>query len=204
MEAAIRDQIAFFQDIGQAFEWKVYDYDRPVDLKQRLSAHGFECEDAESILVLDMAEAPDILLQPPAHDVRRLTDPGQIGQVVAIKAQVWGQDRTDVGRYLADALTSQPQRMSVYVGYVDGQSASAGWIYFPEGSRFASLWGGATLSGFRRRGLYTALLAARLQAAMERRVDFLTVDASEMSRPILERHGFIKIAEAVACHWRPK
>jgi hypothetical protein len=29
------------------------------------------------------------------------------------------------------------------------------------------------------------------------------VDASPMSRPILEKHGFQQIATAVACTWQP-
>jgi hypothetical protein len=203
VEVAIREQIAYFRGIGQGFEWKVYDYDRPADLRARLAAHGFECEDAESILVLDLAEVPAVLLEPLPHDLRRITDPDQLDQVVAVKKQVWGEEDTDVGRYLAEALTNQPKQMSVFVGFVGGRAASVGWIYYPAGSRFASLWGGSTLSRFRRRGLYTALLAVRLREALERGVEYVTVDASDMSRPILERHGFVKIAEAVACHWRP-
>ena len=27
--------------VGQPFEWKLYDFDRPSNLKERLLAHGF-------------------------------------------------------------------------------------------------------------------------------------------------------------------
>lgn len=78
------------------------------------------------------------------------------------------------------------------------------WVYFPKHSQFASLWGGSTVSGFRRQGLYTALLAVRAQEASARGVRYLTVDASDMSRPILEKFGFEVIAHAYPCKWTAK
>ena len=32
----IREQVRYFESIGQDFEWKLYDYDQPSDLKERL------------------------------------------------------------------------------------------------------------------------------------------------------------------------
>ena len=47
-EAVIDEQMAYFEGIGQDFEWKLYDYDRPVDLKARLAAKGFEIMSSRS------------------------------------------------------------------------------------------------------------------------------------------------------------
>ena len=74
---------------------------------------------------------------------------------------------------------------------------------FPAHSAFASLWGGSTLPELRGRGLYTGLLAARLQEARARGARYLTVDAGPMSRPILERRGFRLLTHATACTWPP-
>lgn len=92
----------------------------------------------------------------------------------------------------------------MYVAYVDGQPATAAWMLFPPHSQFASLWGGSTLRRFRRQGLYTALLAARAQEARARQVRYLTVDASPMSRPILEKFGFEVSAYSYPCKWEWK
>ncbi|MCA9986957.1 MAG: GNAT family N-acetyltransferase, partial [Anaerolineales bacterium] len=73
---------------------------------------------------------------------------------------------------------------------------------YPAGSQFASLWGGSTIERYRRQGLYTALLAARAQEARGRGVRYLTVDASPMSRPILEKLGFQFIAYSFPCKWQ--
>jgi len=58
------------------------------------------------------------------------------------------------------------------------------------------------VAGFRNQGLYTALLAVRAREARDKGYRFLTVDASEMSRPILEKHGFVKIATTVPYKYR--
>ena len=31
-EAMIREQVSYFESLGQNFEWKLYDYDQPSDL----------------------------------------------------------------------------------------------------------------------------------------------------------------------------
>jgi len=51
-DRVIAEQIAYFQQLGQDFEWKTYDYDTPGDLKDRLSVHGFEAEVPRSRSVL--------------------------------------------------------------------------------------------------------------------------------------------------------
>ena len=79
--------------------------------------------------------------------------------------------------------------------------ATEAWLRMPTHSPFASLWGGATLAPYRGRGLYTALVAVRAQEAKARGYQFLTIDASDMSRPICEKQGFVKFCTAIACVW---
>jgi len=202
VEAAIGEQIAYFEGLGQSFEWKAYDYDTPPDLKDRLAARGFEVEDADAIMVLDLAEAPGALFEPVSQAVQRIGDPARLADVKSVEEAVWGEDFGELMRNLAWTLTEHPERLSVYVAYLDGAPVSSAWVFFPAGSRFASLWGGSTLSEYRGRGLYTALLAARAREARGRGAGYLTVDASPMSRPILEKFGFEMIAYAYACKWK--
>lgn len=197
----IREQVAYFEGIGQGFEWKLYDYDQPANLKERLIAHGFVVEEEEAIMVLDLEEAPATLWQPVTHDVRCIQDPEKLSEVQQIEQDVWNEDFSGLIQYLEESLRNYPDQMSVYVAYVDGQPASAAWIYFPAHSQFASLWGGSTISRFRRQGLFTALLSVRAQEAKARGVRYLTVDASPMSRPILEKFGFTFIAYSYPCKW---
>jgi hypothetical protein len=203
-DVIIRQQVDYFESIGQAFEWKLYDYDQPSDLKERLASHGFIVGEAEAVLVLDLQTAPQILWQPVHQQVLRLTDPQKIADIETIEEQVWNEDFSSLGEYLRGSLRQVPEQMSVYVAYMNGQPASAAWIYFQKHSRFASLWGGSTVSAFRKQGLYTALLAVRAQEARARLVRYLTVDASVMSRPILEKFGFELLAWTYPCKWKRK
>ncbi|MCA1646854.1 MAG: N-acetyltransferase [Chloroflexi bacterium] len=196
-EAAIAKQIAYFQSCGREFEWKAYAHDQPPDLVQRLCAHGFDPDEQEAILVLDLQHPPAELLAP-TPIVRRLHRLDQLPEVSAIRQKVRGDQ---VVERLAYEMEHAPEYLSVYVAYADAAPAACGWTRFPRGSAFASLWGGSTLPELRSRGLYSALLAARVQEARQRGWRFVTVDAGQMSRPILEKRGFRLLTYATACKW---
>lgn len=203
-DATIREQIAYFAELGLAFEWKAFAHDAPPDLTERLAAHGFEIETPpDAIMALDLQAAPGFLFAPITHDLRQIDDPAQMPSVITVQEAVWGQSRAWLAERLAADLAADPTQLSVYVAYVDGVAASSAWIYFHPGTHFASLWGGSTLAAYRKRGLYRALLAVRAQLAHARGVRFLTVDASPMSRPILETCGFQLLTHAHACLWQP-
>jgi GNAT superfamily N-acetyltransferase len=202
-DAAIQAQIAHFATLGHEVEWKVYSHDQPPDLQTRLVAHGFRADQPEAIMVLDVAHPPAALLQPVTLDIRRLTSPAELAHVQAVEAAVWEEDRDWLVQQLSNELQHDPNLLSIYAGYADGEPVSTGWIRFDPRGQWAGLWGGSTLAAYRGRGFYTALLAVRVQEARDRGVRFLTVDASPMSRPILEKHGFERISTAVACVWHP-
>jgi GNAT superfamily N-acetyltransferase len=204
VDRVIAEQIAYYQQLGQDFEWKTYDHDTPDDLKDRLSAHGFEAEEPEALLVLDIDLAPSILLQLVTHDVRRITDPDRLEEIRRIQESVWGEPHTWLIPMLGDDLINDPDHLSVYIAYAEGIPVSAAWISFHDQSQFAGLWGGSTLAAYRGRGFYTALLAARLQEARQRGVRFLTIDASPMSRPIVEKHGFQFLTFTQPFKWHVK
>ncbi len=204
-DEVIREQTDYFQKLGQNLEWKHYEHDTPRDLKSRLAAQGFETDEAEAIVALDLKNISQQLLQPQPLDVRRITDPAQLNDVMLVQDEVW-QAANTVGQreQLEYEMLHAPQTISLYVAYAEGQPVSSAWIRFHETSQFASLWGGSTLPAYRRRGIYTAMLAARAQEALERGARFLTVDAGPMSRPILERLGFQALTISTPCKWKVK
>jgi GNAT superfamily N-acetyltransferase len=74
---------------------------------------------------------------------------------------------------------------------------------FRPGTQFAGLWGGGTLSEWRGRGIYRALVSRRAQLAAARDFRYLQVDASSNSAPILRRLGFQPIATTTPYVWTP-
>jgi GNAT superfamily N-acetyltransferase len=195
-DAAIEQEREYFQSLGQDLEWKAYAHDEPADLVQRLAAHGFDPDETEAILVLDVRTPPAALLAP-TPTVKRLHQVDELREVSAIKQQL-GDDHSL--ERLAYELERAPDYLSVYVAYAENGPAACGWIRFPEASPFAGLWGGATLPELRNRGFYTALLAARVQEARARGWRYVTIDAGHMSRPIVEKRGFRLLTYATACN----
>ena len=194
----IRDEVAYFDDLGHDLEWKLYAHDTPANLGDLLVAHSFVAEDPEAIMVLDVASVPDSLRRSPQHDVRRIPDPAGLREVLAVSQAVWEEDLSELGARLALELCAEPCDLAVYAAYVGDAPACCGWLRYDPRSQFASLWGGSTLPGYRGRGLYTALLAARVQEAQRRGARFVTVDAGVMSRPIVAALGFVQMTTARA------
>lgn len=184
-----------------SLEWKTYDHDQPANLVERLAVHGFEIGEPEAFLVLDIADAPADLLTPVMLDVRRVADAQGVRDYFAVSQAVFDEDHSDWQAELTRLAVARDPSISVYVAYDDGAPVSSCRISFEPGSQFAGLWGGATLESHRGQGYYKALVAARLQEAKARGVRFLYIDASPMSRPILERRGFYLLDYSQPCVW---
>lgn len=204
-DAEIDETVAYFDAQGFPFEWKVYDHDSPADLRRRLAARGFTIEPPEALMVLDLEDAPEFyasLVLP--DELYRVEDAAGIDDLVRMEEAVWETDQQWLGKDLAHNLASVPDLLSIFAIQAEGRVVSAAWIYYHPPSQFGSLWGGSTLPAYRKRGYYTALLVARAREAKLRGYRFLTVDASPMSRPILEKHGFQFLGFSTPCKWTPK
>jgi hypothetical protein len=201
LDQTIRAQIAYFTQMDQPFSWKVYSHDTPPDLAGRLIAAGFAPDDTPgAVMLLDLQAVPDSLLAPVSADIRRITRREELAAVIAIEEQVRGGNYSWMHQRLGAHL-EMPGYLSMYVAYVDDRPACAGWTYFHPNSQFAGLWGGSTLVEQRKRGLYTAVLATRVQEARQRGYRFLMIDASPMSRAIVANHGFQLLTEVRDFEW---
>lgn len=203
-DGEIRAQMAYFAQRDLPFEWNVFAYDKPSDLEERLVAYGFkpdlEPDDPGAVLVLDLQLAPPPLLSHVTADVRQVSR-HQLDDVIHVEERVWGRNFDRLKARLEGHLDI-PGYLSVYVAYVDQDPACCGWVYYHPHSHFATLRGGSTVPAHRQRGLYAAVLSVRVQQALERGYRFLTVDASPMSRPILEKLGFQLLTYARSYKWR--
>ncbi|MFO8148695.1 MAG: hypothetical protein R6T93_00210 [Trueperaceae bacterium] len=203
VDAVIADEIAYWTALGQKVEWKFHAHDLPTDLRQRLLAAGFEADEDEALMALDLRQAPAWVEADGGHDVR-VVGPEGVDDVATVMAGVWPDE---VDRFLAryrDHGAAATERTRFFVGYDGAAPVAAGWT---EASGpvtpFLGLWGGSVLPSHRGRGHYRAVVAARARYARSRGYRFLTVDAGPMSRPILERLGFQRLTTILACTWRP-
>ena len=211
-DAAIAAAIAYFGGLGRSFEWKHHGYDRPADLPDRLRAAGLEPDDEEALVVGEVSQvrarlagatAPTGVTVRPLRDepAGRAADWEGIGR---LHSAVWGESAAGYVAALAAEHDADPTAMSVWLA-VDGVGTvvSAARVNFHQGTDFASLWGGSTLAEWRGRGIYKALVSRRADEAAERGFRYLQVDASDDSRPILERLGLRKLATTTPYVWRP-
>jgi hypothetical protein len=189
LDRVIEKELAHFTPMKQPFTWKVYSHDPLTTLKEKLKSHGFvEDDDPGDVMLLDLEDASAILAKPISADIRRIKDLEGLKDVIHVLDNVWGGHNTWVNDRLGGHL-KVPGYLSVYVAYVNDQPASIGWTYFPKG-HFATLFAGSTLSEYRKHGLYTDILATRLKEIQERGYRYAIVEAGDMSRPIVEKHGF--------------
>ena len=206
-DAVIARQRDFFAARGQQVEWKTYDYDEPADLGERLLRAGFVKEDDEALILGEAAPlaAQDIRLpdgvdraggrdrgrlRPDPHDAR-----GGLGQGAV------------VGHRLAAAhLAARPAR---HGRRASSRSRASGPVLCAarseyDESGFTGLWGGSTLAEWRGRGLYRATLLHRARLGLDRGKDYVRVDASPDSEPILRRLGLHRVATTTPYVFDPR
>ena len=201
-DGAIAEQAAFFRSIDAEVEWKVYGHDLPADLDRRLGATGFEPQERETLMAFDLADGLPGGPVPPGVEIRRITDAAGLEDLIAVSSAAFERDdrrKIDVFRHrLVDPT------LGLYVAYADGRPVSGARLELAPGRSFAGLWGGGTVLGYRSRGIYRGLVAARAREALQRGYRYLTVDARETSRPILERLGFSALTSIRGWKLKPK
>ena len=193
-DAVIAAQAIRFAELGCAWEWKHYSYDRPSELPDRLLAAGFTREPAEALLVAEIADLSLDVAPPAGVKLRAVVDEAGIDALVAVHDEVFGEDHAALGIALLDALKRRPGSVAAVVAMAGKTPVAAARVEFHAGTEFASLWGGGTLGAWRGRGVFRSLVAYRAALASARGFRYLQVDALPDSRPILKRLGFVELA----------
>jgi ribosomal protein S18 acetylase RimI-like enzyme len=194
VDEVIAEQVARFAVAGSSWEWKHYSHDLPADLPERLRAAGLVPEPAEALMVAELAGlAPDVAA-PPGVELLPVTDEDGARDLVRVHEEVFGGDHCAVGRSVLAGLAARPVRTRAVVARVGSRPVGAGRLELSHGTDFAGLWGGGTVTGWRGRGIFRALVAHRAAEAAAAGFTYLQVDASSDSRPILGRLGFTELA----------
>ena len=199
----IDSEIDYFTGLQRSFEWKVYSHDEPADLLERLRQRGFKIGTEEALMILDLRELPAVFLAPfpEGVTVRPVGDDREIEYFLRLETEIWGASFTT--REFLRFNQSDPLRRDVaFIAYLSEQPVGMGRVTASSQSQFAGLWGGSVLNEFRGRGVYRALLSARIQRANEyESTRYLRVDALPTSRPILEKYGFTRVGSTWPAVW---
>jgi hypothetical protein len=206
LDALIERQRDFFAARGEAVEWKTRGHDLPEDLPERLLAAGFRPEEPETVMIGEAARLAAEPVLPDGVALRQVTATEDLRRIAAMQSEVWGEDRSRLVDSLAGQLAAD-DRSAVFVAEAQTPTGPlvvcAAWVEIEEGLRFAGLWGGSTLKQWRGRGIYRAVVARRAQLAAAEGVEYVQVDASPDSRPILERLGLLAVTTTTPYVWEP-
>lgn len=183
-------------------EWKTRAHDRAPALHDALVRNGFVPAEPESIMigeaVLLAVDAP----LPKGIHLRRVTSEPDVRALSAMHEEVFGGGFAEE---MADALLRRlglGDGMELWVAEADdGEIVSAGRLEPVHATEFAGIWGGATRPGWRGRGIYRALTAARARSALVLGKRLIHSDSTEDSRPILERAGLVKVSTTTPYLW---
>ncbi|MEV8535932.1 GNAT family N-acetyltransferase [Streptomyces sp. NPDC051211] len=190
-DSVIAAQVAHFAGLGaDEFEWKLYDHDGPADLGARLAAAGLVPEPPETLMVARVADVAAEAAVPEGVTLVPVTDAAGVDLMMAAHEAAFGESFPRLHHQVLTRLAEAPETLAAVVAMADGRPVSAARMEMPPGAGFAGLWGGGTAPEWRGRGIYRALVAHRARIAAARGIAYLQVDASDQSRPILERLGF--------------
>ncbi|MFJ9895753.1 GNAT family N-acetyltransferase [Streptomyces sp. NPDC091280] len=202
-DAAIAEQIAYFTGLGRDFEWKLYGHDLPTDLGQRLTAAGFTAEPQETLMIGEIAELALDAELPDGIRLLPATDRAGVDLVADVHEKAFGTDGSRLRASLLDQLAATPDTVVAVVALAGDEPVSAARMELVPGTPFAGLWGGGTVEGWRGRGIYRALVAHRARIAADRGYRYVQVDASDQSRPILERLGLAPLTTTTPYLYEP-
>jgi GNAT superfamily N-acetyltransferase len=203
LDELIARQVQVFAARGEQFEWKLHGHDRPADLAERLRAAGFVPEETETVVVAPVADIASEPVLPDRVTLSEVVDRADLERISALEEAVWDDDHTALADMLEGELAADPDSLAIVVAEAGSEIACAGWVRFPERTGFATLWGGSTLPEWRGRGIYRAVVAHRANLAARRGIRYLETDASDDSRPILERLGFTVLTTTTPYIWSP-
>ena len=194
VDATVAEVHGILRERGRyACTWEIGSSATPPDLRERLYARGMVDDSDPDVAAMLLAESPPP--PPPGIEVRPVRNADEYIEAKRVAHVAFGMpvdpDKADWRR----AGYEEQEALGLgrtFVALIDGRIvAHASSTYTDHG---VTLNGGATAADARGRGAYRALVSARWDDAVERGTPVLVTQAGAMSRPILERIGFVEVA----------
>ncbi len=198
VEAGIDDVLAIFRTRRQAFVWLVTDKSTPTSLRDRLIARDFITELEGRILV---ASLPILGLRVNRElRIEEATDRSRMEDALRVEHPSWDAGRA--GPSIEDRMRRLGADWHAAVGYLDGHAVGTARWRVHSDLRAVELNGAETLPGYRRRGVYSSLVAYRTERAAKDGCTVAAIIADvRTSAPILLRRGFEDVGRATFFLW---
>jgi hypothetical protein len=178
LERVIDETIAEYRALGCRFVWRVGPDSTPA-LRDALARRGLAHTVSNG-----MARATDLEAAVDARITVERVDGTNIAAFTHVTAEGWGMDPGPLAPVHARVLAHGPPHHLFLARYDGVPAATGGAVVY---ARSVYLVGGVTLARFRGRGLYRALVVARMQLGVPLATSHARADTSA---PILARLGF--------------
>lgn len=181
-DRVIDETIAQYAQHGCRFSWRIGP-DSSQHLKARLAARGLAYH-----LGYGMAHSTALSFEvDPRITIERVTE-ATVDEFTRTMAKGWETDPTVIAPANEAIVRANGSLVLLLARWEGEPAATAGVAIHP---RSIYLIGGVVLPAFRGRGIYRAMVDARLALARERGIELATSLAkSDTSAPILDRMGF--------------
>lgn len=188
-DAVIDATLTEYRALGVRYRWRLDNTSRPLDLGARLERRGLI--NSPGVGVARTTAGP--LPPPPAGVTVEEIDAGSIDLFSQVMAAGWDVPVAQVAGYHRLTLADPARRQRYLLARVGDEPAATSTMFVLEQS--VMLQGGVVLPAFRRRGLYAAMVHARLAiAAALGRPLAICHARGDTSAPILAALGFATVA----------
>jgi len=183
-------------DCPAATCWVKLDADPALD--DALRTRGGVVDETVDVLALDLGHGvPDLGVRDPRIELRWMTDEETVRGHHEVHVDAFGGQLPPEAEIAAEAERGRAdlaRGSGSVVAYLDGDAVGTGGLSLVDG--VARLWGGSVRRAARHRGIYRAVLEARLRRGLERGARMALVKGRvETSGPILRRAGFERYGE---------
>jgi hypothetical protein len=204
-DKTVRKAFDHFAGQRKAFGWVVGPSARPGDLGTRLEAAGLtKAFDAAGMALTDL----DVKFRVnPALRIREVT-PKEVAVASETMAEAFPAPK-EVVHFMYRVLFRDRERLKtrIYLAYLEGIENPVGCssMGFIPGKPIVHLRGAATNKRHRGRGIYSSLLARRLNDAKKEGAEAAVIQAIvTTSAPICRRLGFEEVCDLAFYTWSPR
>ncbi len=182
--------------------WQIGPSSRPVNLRQRLLAHGFTHEEDEPGMALDLLAMNEAFPEPAELHIHVVDDPSALHRWV----EVWGfgvpEDIKPLFQEAHARLGFGPHLpWRYYLGDVQGKSVATALLFF--GAGVAALHNVVTLPEVRYKGIGTSITLAALRDARREGYRVAILTSSPYGERIYRRIGFREYCPISRYNWHP-
>ncbi len=192
-DAVIAAVVDRFNARGVQFFWLVHPSARPLDLSERLVAHGLQSVENATGMSLELAEWEHGAL-PPGVEYREVIDDGDLGDFHRLTTVYWEIPPDEAPLVAQFQREWRPRRAPGhrYLALIDGVAVAKGYLSVAGPPGVAAIYAMTTLPEARGRGVASGLTTVLISRARQLGLRRIVLHSSDMAVGVYRRVGFVE------------